>query len=220
MRLQHAVVAAMVLLGAVACAQRGEEIQEDAPGMAAKAKVPGETARATALAKVPGGEVTEASLEEENGRLVYSFDLKVKGQSGIQEVLVDAMTGAVVSEEHETEAQEAAEAAAEKKGAAADEADEAEEGEAEVSGVVKLSVEDSTLLTRAKVTDEAARAAALARVPGGRVVGAELEEEDGLFIYSYDVKVEGKEGVEEVHVDAVTGKVVKVEHESSEEGGL
>jgi len=215
MRFQHTVVATMVLLGVVACAQKREEIQEDAPGMAAKAKVPGETARATALAKVPGGEVTEASIEEENGRLVYSFDLKVKGQSGIQEVLVDAMTGAVVSEEHETEGQEAAEAAAEKKGAEADEADEAE-----VSGVVKLSVEDSTLLTRAKVTDEAARAAALARVPGGRVVGAELEEEDGLFIYSYDVKVEGKEGVEEVHVDAVTGKVVKVEHESSEEGGL
>ncbi len=77
------------------------------------------------------------------------------------------------------------------------------------------------LKDRAKITDQAARTAALARVPGGRVIGAELEEEDGLLIYSYDIAVEGQEGVQEVHVDAVTGKVVSVEHEEEgEEGGM
>jgi len=88
------------------------------------------------------------------------------------------------------------------------------------AAAVKLAVEDSALLARASVTDEVARAAALERVPGGHITAAELEEEDGLLIYSYDVNVDGQEGVQEVHVDATTGKVVKMEHESSEEGGL
>lgn len=111
MRIKNGMVLAVLLLGSVAC--RGESgqvrIEEDSPGLAARAKVSGADARATALAKVPGGEISEASIEEEGGKLVYSFDLKVKGQSGVQEVLVDAMTGEVVSQEHESEAQEAKE---------------------------------------------------------------------------------------------------------------
>jgi len=85
--------------------------------------------------------------------------------------------------------------------------------------VAELSMEKPELAARAEVTDQAARASALAQVPGGRIVAAELEEEDGLLIYSYDVKVTGREGVEEVHVDAKTGKVVMLEHEESDEEG-
>jgi uncharacterized membrane protein YkoI len=208
-------VAATLLLACMACADENGQvkIEEDSPGLAAKARVAGEKAESTALAKVPGAEISEASIEEEQGRLVYSFDLKVKGQPGVQEVLVDAMTGVVVSQEHESEAQEAAEAKGEEGGEAK------EPGEADVDGKVHLSVEKPGLAARAKVSDEAARAAALVRVPGGRIVEAELEEEDGLLIYSYDVKVAGREGVEEVHVDAATGRVVKTEHEGGE-GGL
>ena len=93
-------------------------------------------------------------------------------------------------------------------------------GEAGSAAAVQLTVEDSSLIARATVTDEAARAAALASVPGGQIVAGELEEEGGSLIYSYDVKVEAQEGVQEVHVDATTGKVLQVEHESSEEGGI
>ncbi|NJD18966.1 MAG: hypothetical protein FIA95_06745 [Gemmatimonadetes bacterium] len=113
---------------------------------------------------------------------------------------------------HETPADEAAEAAE-----AEGEKESAEAGEAEEESApgaeAKLEVTAPSLLAKAKVTDQAARAAALARVPGGRITGAELEEEDGKLIYSYDVKVEGKEGAEEVHVDALTGQVLSVEHE-------
>ncbi|MCG6957463.1 MAG: PepSY domain-containing protein, partial [Gemmatimonadetes bacterium] len=80
-------------------------------------------------------------------------------------------------------------------------------GEAGSAAAVQLTVEDSSLIARATVTDEAARAAALASVPGGQIVAGELEEEGGSLIYSYDVKVEAQEGVQEVHVDATTGKV-------------
>jgi hypothetical protein len=43
----------------------------------------------------------------------------------------------------------------------------------------------------------------------------ELEVEDGCLVYSYDVKVPGKMGTEEVYVDAGTGKVLKSFHEAA-----
>lgn len=78
-----------------------------------KPKVPEPQARATALAKVPHGHVRSEELEHEGGRLIYSYDIAVPGRSGIQEVNVDAMTGAVVGVQHEGPAAERSEAARE-----------------------------------------------------------------------------------------------------------
>ncbi len=72
----------------------------------------------------------------------------------------------------------------------------------------------AALAKRAKVTEPEAAAAVLARVPKGQIAAMELEEEGGKFIYSYDVKTAGKTGIDEVHVDAMTGKIVKVVHET------
>ena len=84
-----------------------------------EAKISVEAATATALAAVPGGKVAAHELEREKGKLIYSFDIKVAGKSGIEEVAVDAMTGAMIETVHETPADEAKEAAADKKAAAA-----------------------------------------------------------------------------------------------------
>jgi len=78
----------------------------------AEAKVTEKAARATALAAVPGGKVTKHELERENGKLVYSYDIATKGKTGIDEVQVDAVTGTVLSNKHETPAMEKAEATA------------------------------------------------------------------------------------------------------------
>jgi uncharacterized membrane protein YkoI len=42
----------------------------------------------------------------------------------------------------------------------------------------------------------------------------ELEQEHGSLVWSFDLAVPGKPGIEEVNVDAVTGKIVSVEHEA------
>jgi len=70
------------------------------------------------------------------------------------------------------------------------------------------------LVKEAKITEETAAATALKAVPNGKISSVELEKEDGKFIYSYDVKVPGKSGIEEVHVDAMTGELVSNVHES------
>jgi hypothetical protein len=58
-------------------------------------------ARKLALARVPGGKIQEEDLEQEKGRQVYSFEISSPGKSGVQEVLVDANDGQVLSVEPE-----------------------------------------------------------------------------------------------------------------------
>ena len=48
-------------------------------------------ARKIALARVPNGSIQSAELEKENGKLIYSFDIKKAG--AITEVNVDAKNG-------------------------------------------------------------------------------------------------------------------------------
>ena len=97
-------VIAWLLLGAA-------PFKEAEPGLLAQAKVKPEEARQTALEQIKNGTVKSEEIERENGKLVYSFDIKVKGKPGIDEVAIDAMTGAVVEHTHETPKDEANEAA-------------------------------------------------------------------------------------------------------------
>ena len=82
------------------------------PALAAQAKISLDSARTIALHKVKNGQVAAEELERENGRLIYSFDVKVAGKSGIVEVNVNALNGAVVGVHHESVAAEAREARA------------------------------------------------------------------------------------------------------------
>jgi uncharacterized membrane protein YkoI len=79
-----------------------------------KAQVAESAAATTALARVPKGKIESVELEVENKKLLYSFDIKVPGKTGIEEVQVSALTGKVLSVVHETPKEEKAEAAADK----------------------------------------------------------------------------------------------------------
>jgi uncharacterized membrane protein YkoI len=74
---------------------------------------------------------------------------------------------------------------------------------------------DPKLKAEAKVSEADAIATAEKEVPNGKIESAEIEREGGKLVYSFDVKAPHKSGVEEVQVDAVTGSVVKKEHESA-----
>ena len=71
------------------------------------------------------------------------------------------------------------------------------------------------LRKEAKISEADARATALQQVPNGAVKSFELEREKGKLIYSYDITVPGKSGVEEVNVNAIDGSVVAKIHESA-----
>jgi hypothetical protein len=73
--------------------------------------------------------------------------------------------------------------------------------------------------TKAKVSMADARTTALAvengRVKSAEVKSAELEKEKGKQIYSFDIQM--PDGLHEVNVDAVTGKVVEDAIENAED---
>jgi uncharacterized membrane protein YkoI len=76
----------------------------------AKANISQNEAEIIAIAKVPGGTVTGCDLSEEKSKLVWSVDISFSGTKDITEVLVDAITGEIVSIEKETPEQQEAEA--------------------------------------------------------------------------------------------------------------
>lgn len=83
-----------------------------------EAKVTETEATATALAKLPQGNVKSVELEREKGKLVWSFDIAQARAKGVTEIQVDAITGKIVSLKKETVAQERQEATSEAKEAA------------------------------------------------------------------------------------------------------
>jgi uncharacterized membrane protein YkoI len=70
-----------------------------------QAKISRADAEKTALAAIAGNAADktagENELEVENDSLVYQIDVKVSGQAGIWEVVVDAGDGKVLAREHE-----------------------------------------------------------------------------------------------------------------------
>lgn len=110
-----AALAAIIGFAAVASAQQAKPKHETQAQLRHEAKISLDSARAVARATVPNGKIASSELERENGKLIYSFDMRVKGKTGIEEVNVDAKTGELVAHEHESPAAEKKEAKAEAK---------------------------------------------------------------------------------------------------------
>jgi uncharacterized membrane protein YkoI len=84
---------------------------------------------------------------------------------------------------------------------------------ANAQAAYKRDLPDS-LVKAAKITEDAAAATAQKRLPKAKIDAVELERENGKLQYSYDMKTAGKSGIDEVNVDAVTGKIIAVGHET------
>jgi uncharacterized membrane protein YkoI len=78
----------------------------------------------------------------------------------------------------------------------------------------KKAETQAALQKEAKISETTARATALKEVPNGSVKSSELERENGKLIYSYDITVPGKTGIDEVNVNAMDGSVVAKQHEN------
>ena len=104
------IVCSMLAAGSIVLGLTGCESEKaEQARLEGKAKITRADAEKTALAKVPNGAVKEGEIEEEKGKLIWSFDLTTPGTKDITEVNVDAMTGDVVSVEKESAKDEAKE---------------------------------------------------------------------------------------------------------------
>ncbi len=124
-------LAALALTATVAGAQQSTHHQkvETQAELQHEAKMSMADARTMALRTVPGATIQAGEIEREGGKLIYSFDMKVANKSGIDEVNIDAMTGTLVSNQHETPKAERAEARADAKAALKMKGEKREKGE-------------------------------------------------------------------------------------------
>jgi uncharacterized membrane protein YkoI len=93
-----------------------------AQGLQAQAKISEAQAQQTALAEVPGGTAQSGELEKEHGRLIWSFDIALPHSRNIEEVAIDAKTGAIASSQIETPAEQRKESVGAPSGGGADHA--------------------------------------------------------------------------------------------------
>ena len=70
--------------------------------MRAQARTSQMQAEQTALTHAPGGTIKQSELENDNGKLIWWFDLVTPGSKAVTEVSVDAITGGVISVATET----------------------------------------------------------------------------------------------------------------------
>jgi uncharacterized membrane protein YkoI len=195
-------VLVLALIVPVIGTAQGQEKKEgnavsDVKALAAGAKVTLAAALDKALKAAPGTALA-GELEQEENALIFTFDILPKLTSQeITEIHVDAKTGAVVKAVEETEKEEA----------------EGQKAEA-AEGAEEPSIADMQSMAKtAKVTMAAALQTALKAAPG-TAVAAELENEAGLLIFSFDILPSpAATELKEVHVDAKTGLVIKTEIE-------
>jgi uncharacterized membrane protein YkoI len=89
---------ALVALGAAGCASD----RQAQAALRAQARVSQAQAEQTALTHAPGGAIKQSELENDNGKLIWWFDIVTPGSKNVTEVSVDAMTGGVISVATET----------------------------------------------------------------------------------------------------------------------
>jgi len=94
---------AVLAVGATAAWKIQRDHEREQQALLARAAISMEQAQAMALAAHPGARVTESEIEEEDGRLIWSFEIEGGGASGTVDVEVDAMTGEVLTSEGEEE---------------------------------------------------------------------------------------------------------------------
>lgn len=79
-------------------------------------------------------------------------------------------------------------------------------------GVVNISQaaepSQASLMAQTKITQTAAEKIALAKVPTGTVKSAELENEFGALVWSFDIATPKSADIHEILVNAKTGKIV------------
>jgi uncharacterized membrane protein YkoI len=84
-----------------ATAQRPAYKREVPAALARQAKVSEDSALKIASARIRGGRVQGLELENENGKLIWSWDFTIEGRPGVFECNVSALDGSIVGVEHE-----------------------------------------------------------------------------------------------------------------------
>jgi uncharacterized membrane protein YkoI len=80
--------------------------------------------------------------------------------------------------------------------------------------MVQAAPTQAQLAAQAKVKESEAKKIALEQVLSGSIKSAEIENEKGHLVWSFDIAKSGTRNIIEVLVDAKTGKIISVSKEN------
>ena len=80
--------------------------------------------------------------------------------------------------------------------------------------IVQAAPTQEQLAVQAKVKESKAKRIALEKVPGGTIESAEIENEKGHLVWSFDISKPATRSITEVLVDAKSGKIVSISKEN------
>jgi uncharacterized membrane protein YkoI len=83
--------------------------------------------------------------------------------------------------------------------------------------MVQAAPTQAQLAAQAKVKESEAKKIALEQVPSGSIKSAEIEDEKGHLVWSFDISKPGTRNITEVLVDAKSGKIVSISKENPAE---
>lgn len=189
----------MIALGGAVIAKN--DVNSITKNFSEQTRITKEQARKIALERVKGTVVDE-ELENENGKMVYGFEIK-EASGKVAEVKVDAETGKIIR-------------VGEDDGDSDTNGDDNDEDSMSATKMDKKEADQNNqanLMAQAKITKAEAQKTALKKA-NGTVEDSELEMENGKLVYSFDIR--NKKGmITEVQIDAKTGKIVSVEEEDA-----
>lgn len=137
----------------------------------------------TAALKAVKGHVEDVDLERKQGKVYYEVEVEQAGGHDI-DVRVDAVSGKVLAVLDRD----------------MDDEDDRDRNH-----------DSKNPSAKAKITSKQASDIAVKTVSGGKVIRVKLDEDDNRYIY--EVKLTTSKGKAEVDIDAVTGKVLSVDHD-------
>ena len=80
--------------------------------------------------------------------------------------------------------------------------------------MIQAAPTQGQLAAQAKVKESEAKNTALEKVPSGTIKSAEIENEKGHLVWSFDISKPGARNITEVLVDAKTGKILSISKEN------
>ena len=83
-----------------------------------------------------------------------------------------------------------------------------------VAGISGKDLSEAELTKQAGITKGQAQQIALARVSHGVVKSAEIENEKGHLVWSFDIAKPNTKDITEILIDAQTGKIISIQTES------
>jgi len=83
-----------------------------------------------------------------------------------------------------------------------------------VAGISGEGLSEAELTKQAKITKAQAQQIALAKVSHGVVKSAEIENEKGHLVWSFDIAKPNTKDITEILIDAKTGKIISIQIES------